>query len=54
MSRNVEDYGFDPEEFRPERFVDTDARDPAEYVFGFGRRCEILFSTYSLLIEDFD
>lgn len=33
----------DPDEFRPDRFVrdgklDTSVRDPAKFVFGFGRR----------------
>lgn len=29
----------DPEVFRPERFLENPGlRDPAEYIFGFGRR----------------
>jgi len=38
MSRDMTDYGPDPEVFRPERFLETKARDPVLYVFGFGRR----------------
>jgi len=38
MSRNEKDYGPDPEAFRPERYLESDARDPSTYVFGFGRR----------------
>ena len=35
-----------PQEFKPERFLrdgklDPDVRDPADFVFGFGRRCVI-------------
>ncbi|KAI8982787.1 CyP450 monooxygenase [Trametes punicea] len=37
LSRDVEVYP-DPEEFRPERFLDTKLKDPATYVFGYGRR----------------
>jgi hypothetical protein len=38
MSRNEAEYGRDTEDFRPERFVDSTAQDPDQYVFGFGRR----------------
>ena len=38
MTRDMKDYAPDPEAFRPERFIAAKARDPTEYVFGFGRR----------------
>lgn len=38
MSRNEKDYGPDAHAFRPDRFLYSNARDPASYVFGFGRR----------------
>jgi len=38
MSRNMDDYGPDPDTFRPERFLDTETRNPNQFVFGFGRR----------------
>jgi len=38
MSRNMEDYGPDPDVFRPERFLEKELRHPAQFVFGFGRR----------------
>lgn len=38
MSLKKEDYGEEPKLFRPERFLEGDVRDPASYVFGFGRR----------------
>ena len=43
-----------PDEFRPERFIGADgaldpgARDPADFVFGFGRRCVALSPRTSL------
>lgn len=38
MSRDPGNYP-DPEEFRPERFLDNAGRDdPNAFVFGFGRR----------------
>lgn len=44
MTRNMDDYGPDPDVFRPGRFLETGskARDPSEYVFGFGRRYDSL------------
>lgn len=38
MSRNKKEYGLDADKFRPERFLEGNPRDPADYVFGFGRR----------------
>jgi hypothetical protein len=38
MSRDKKEYGPDSEAFRPERFLDSNVRDPDLYVFGFGRR----------------
>jgi len=38
MSRDEDDYGPDADVFRPERFLEADRRDPASFVFGFGRR----------------
>ena len=38
MSRDQVEYGPDVEAFNPERFLDSEAMDPAQYVFGFGRR----------------
>ena len=40
----------DPEKFAPERFLrdgklDTNARDPYDFVFGFGRRYVVLSSS---------
>ncbi len=37
----------DSDEFRPERFIrdgklDPSVRDPADFAFGFGRRCALL------------
>ena len=46
MSRDPVAYP-DPEEFRPERFLDPHARDPMKYAFGFGRR-----SAPSLTLSD--
>ncbi|KAM5533378.1 hypothetical protein V8D89_012928 [Ganoderma adspersum] len=37
MSRDPVAYP-DPDEFRPERFLDAATRDPMKYAFGFGRR----------------
>ena len=43
-----------PYEFRPDRFIGKDGtldrtvRDPLEFVFGFGRRCELLRTTLGL------
>ncbi|KAI0371500.1 CyP450 monooxygenase [Pilatotrama ljubarskyi] len=37
ISRDPEEYP-DPEEFRPERFLEDNARDPVAFVFGNGRR----------------
>ena len=34
----------DPLKFNPERFLKRGELDPANYVFGFGRRCVSLFS----------
>ena len=39
MARDKNEYGFDVEKFRPERFLEAKRRDPALLVFGFGRRC---------------
>lgn len=44
MSRNEKEYGPDTDAFRPGRFLDSNARDPGEYVFGFGRRCDLIFA----------
>lgn len=38
MSWDGKEYAPDPDAFRPDRFLDSGARDPARYVFGFGRR----------------
>jgi cytochrome P450 len=38
MAHDEEVYGPDHDSFRPERFLESDARDPAKFVFGFGRR----------------
>lgn len=38
MGRSEEYNGPSPHEFRPERFLETERKDPASYVFGFGRR----------------
>lgn len=38
MARDPKEYGPDPEAFRPERFIDSAARDPSRVIFGFGRR----------------
>jgi len=38
MSRNEKDYGPNPDAFRPERYLESDVRDPSTYIFGFGRR----------------
>lgn len=38
MSHSMADYGPDPDAFRPERFLETNVRDPSSYVLGFGRR----------------
>jgi len=38
MARDKEVYGFDADEFRPERFIEADLRDPKRFAFGFGRR----------------
>ena len=38
MVRDKSVYGPDADEFRPERFLEKDLRDPARAVFGFGRR----------------
>jgi len=38
MSRDEKEYGPDVDAFRPDRFLEADVRDPASYVFGFGRR----------------
>ncbi|CDO75200.1 hypothetical protein BN946_scf184794.g7 [Trametes cinnabarina] len=37
LSRDTEEYS-DPDEFKPERFLDPNRRDPMAYVFGNGRR----------------
>jgi cytochrome P450 len=34
----------EPLKFMPERFLNTRELDPANYVFGFGRRCVSAFS----------
>jgi len=38
MSRDMANYGPDPEAFRPERFLKSQIQDPFSYIFGFGRR----------------
>ena len=38
MSRDKDQYGPDPDAFKPERFLESKIRDPTQYVFGFGRR----------------
>jgi len=38
MARNEKDYGSDAGIFRPDRFLESNVRDPATFVFGFGRR----------------
>ena len=38
MSRNKEVFGEDVEVFRPERFLETERRDPGKFIFGYGRR----------------
>jgi cytochrome P450 len=38
MSRDEKEYGPDSEAFRPERFLDSNVRNPELHVFGFGRR----------------
>jgi len=38
MVRDKTVYGSDADLFRPERFLESDLRDPARIVFGFGRR----------------
>jgi len=38
MSRNKKDYGPDADAFRPGRFLEANVRDPATFVFKFGRR----------------
>jgi len=38
MARNKTVYGDDAHLFRPERFLESELRDPARFVFGFGRR----------------
>jgi len=61
MSRDMENYGPDPETFRPERFLEAKRRDPFLYVFGFGRRIcpgrymarNSLFITFSAILQVF-
>lgn len=43
MSRNEDIYGAEVDKFRPERFLETNRRDPALFVFGFGRRYTTLY-----------
>jgi len=38
MARDKNVYGDDAHLFRPERFLESELRDPARFVFGFGRR----------------
>jgi len=40
----------DPLKFMPERFLKPGVLDPANYVFGFGRRCVSAFSLEVLTI----
>ena len=50
MSRDMRDYAPDPDSFRPERFIESNVRDPFEFVFGFGRRCV----TWSRGIDEYE
>jgi len=38
MARDRNVYGLDADDFRPERFLEAELRDPTKIVFGFGRR----------------
>lgn len=38
MSRDMNEYAPDPDAFRPDRFIETEAKDSFLYAFGFGRR----------------
>jgi cytochrome P450 len=38
MLRDKAVYGADAHTFRPERFLETELRDPKSIIFGFGRR----------------
>ena len=55
MSRDMANYGPDPDVFRPERFLQNQIRDPFFYVFGFGRRyvAKCLLSEVMILINFF-
>ena len=56
MSHDVVDYP-NPDVFNPERFltadgqIDTQVRDPDTYVFGFGRRCVLVFRFIRMFVE---